>query len=54
MPIFGGISDAIFGDFWIFGTPILILNLIISNIVSKMFFVLPVVLLVIITKKEQK
>jgi len=37
----GALSTSVFGDFWVLGVPLLILNLWLSGVVSKMFFVLP-------------
>ena len=41
VPLVGSLSDLIFGSFWLLGTPLLILNFWLSNIVSRTFFVLP-------------
>ncbi len=37
----GGISNAVFGEFWVLGLPVLIFNIWLAGILSKMFFVLP-------------
>lgn len=41
VPIIGGATAVFFGDFYAFSTPILLLNVVVSMIIAKMFFVLP-------------